>query len=372
LIGGNNQDVLIGNEVSNRIDGSFGGDRIFGRAGNDFLIGGAGFDFLEGELGDDNLRGGDDTDRLDGGDGGDFLAGDKGADTMIGGNGNDQFQWVDGDGSDLIQGGSGNDDLLFFGSIAQGDNIELAQSGSDIVLRRTNLIPITLTTTDIETFSGINGGGGDDVLTLSNLPLASRVQFIQFQGEDGNDRLNTSNVSVNIDAGGGNGNDVLNGGTGNDNFSGNAGNDNLLGNSGNDTLRGAEIGGGQNEIDVLTGGAGRDTFMLGQLGQTSYDDGNNVLDKFEDFFNGNIGIDGLSDFARIIDFKVGEDLIQLGGSRSSYELRSVPNSLQGGGAAQDMGIFKKTGSLHPLELIAIVQDAPFGLDINNATQFKFS
>ncbi|NJL69391.1 MAG: hypothetical protein HC894_27345 [Microcoleus sp. SM1_3_4] len=60
LIGGNNQDVLIGNEVSNRIDGSFGGDRIFGRAGNDFLIGGAGFDFLEGELGDDNLRGGDD------------------------------------------------------------------------------------------------------------------------------------------------------------------------------------------------------------------------------------------------------------------------------------------------------------------------
>ncbi|MEG3846345.1 calcium-binding protein [Microcoleus sp. herbarium19] len=371
LIGGNNQDVLIGNEVSNRIDGSAGGDNISGRGGDDFLIGGAGFDILRGELGNDNLRGGDDTDLLDGGDGADFLAGDKGNDTMIGGNGDDGFQWVDGDGSDLIQGDGGSDNLLFNGSIAQGDNINLSQSGSNIILQRTNLVPVTLTTTGIESFNAINGLGGDDVLNISNIGLASGVRFIQFTGGDGNDRLISNNVSPNINASGGNGNDNLNGGTNNDELFGDRGNDILRGNNGNDTLTGAvmEKGGGQGEIDVLTGDAGRDTFVLGRLGQTSYDDGNGVLDRFEDIFNGNIDIDGLSDFARITDFKIGEDIIQLGGSRDSYVLRTVPNSLQGGAVNADMGIFKK-GPAQPLELIAIVQDAPSNLNINDPTQFR--
>jgi Ca2+-binding RTX toxin-like protein len=372
LIGGNNQDVLTGDGGSNRIDGSFGGDEISGRGGDDFLIGGDGFDTLRGELGNDNLRGGNDTDLLDGGEGADFLAGDKGNDTMIGGSGDDQFQWVDGDGSDLIQGDAGRDNLFFDGSIAQGDNLELTQSGSNVVLQRTNLVPITLTTTSVESFNGINGRGGDDTLNIRNLGVTSGVQFIQFAGEDGNDRLNTTNVSANINAGGGNGNDFLFGSNGNDTLLGDAGSDVLSGGNGNDRIVGAAIGGGQNEIDLLIGGPGVDTFVLGELGKTSYDDRNGVLDKFEDFFNGNIGIDGLSDFARIIDFKIGEDIIQVGGLRSDYELRSVPNSLQGGSAAiQDVGIFKK-GPLQPLELIAIVQDAPSGLNLNDTTQFRGS
>ncbi|NJK70619.1 MAG: calcium-binding protein [Microcoleus sp. SU_5_3] len=373
LIGGNNQDVLTGNGGSNRIDGSAGGDDISGRAGNDALIGGAGFDTLRGELGNDNLRGGNDADLLDGGDGFDFLAGDKGNDTMIGGNGDDNFQWVDGDGSDLIQGDSGRDNLLFNGSIDKGDNISLSKSGSNIILQRTNLVPVTLTTTGIESFNAINGLGGDDVLNISNLDVTSGVQFIQFTGGEGNDRLNTTNVSAKINSSGGNGNDNLNGGNNNDELFGNRGNDFLLGNNGNDTLKGAEtdIGGGKGEIDVLTGGAGADTFVLGQSGITSYDDRDGLLDRFEDFFNGNIEIDGLSDFARITDFQSGVDRIQLGGSRDSYVLRSVPNSLQGGAVNADMGIFKK-GPLQPLELIGIVQDAPSNLSLTNTSQFTFS
>lgn len=97
-----------------------------------------------------------------------------------------------------------------------------------------------------------------------------------------------------------------------------------------------------------------------------------MLDSFLDIFKGNSGIDGLSDFARITDFKVGEDIIQLGGSRSSYELKPITNSLRGGSAAQDMGVFKKTGFAQPLELIAIVQDAPSNLNINDTTQFRFT
>jgi Ca2+-binding RTX toxin-like protein len=368
LIGSNNRDVLTGNSENNRIEGYFGSDDLLGRAGNDTLIGGSGFDTLKGELGDDRLLGGDDADLLEGGDGGDFLAGDKGNDTMLGGSGNDRFQWVEGDGSDLIGGGDGTDNLVFDGSLVQGDNLELTQSGSNIVLQRTNLVPITLTTTGIESFAGINGAGGDDVLNIRNLPAASGVQFIQFAGEDGNDRLNMTNVSANINAGGGHGNDILVSSNGNDTLLGGGGSDVLSGGNGNDRIQGAESGNlGLGEIDVLTGGAGQDTFVLNNF----YDDANNIPDG--DAINFSQGIDGTRDFARILDFKVGEDVIQLSGSSSGYQLKPITNSLQGGLATQDMGIFKnnKPGSIGPLESIAIVQDAPSGLNINDATQFKF-
>jgi Ca2+-binding RTX toxin-like protein len=359
LIGSNNADVLTGNSENNRIEGHFGSDDISGRAGNDTLIGGSGFDTLNGELGDDSLVGGDDADLLEGGDGGDFLAGDKGNDTMLGGSGNDRFQWVEGDGGDLIGGGDGTDNLFFFASIARFETIDLTQSGSDIVLRRNSLFPVTLTTQGIESFNVINVGSGDGVLNVSNLDVASGVQSIQFTGGGGNDRLNaTSNVSPNINASGGNGNDNLTGGNGNDSLFGDRGNDVIAGGNGNDLIKGAESTNlGRGEIDVLIGGAGQDTF---------------VLDNFYD--DGDIRIDGTGDFARITDFTVGEDLIQLSGSLSSYELKPITNSLQSGSAAQDMGIFKNNntkGSFSPLELIAIVQDAPSGLNINDSAQFKF-
>ncbi|MGL5059237.1 MAG: calcium-binding protein [Microcoleus sp.] len=365
LIGGNNQDVFVGNEVSNLIDGSFGSDDISGRAGDDRLIGGDGFDTLRGEVGNDNLRGGNDADLLDGGDGFDFLAGDKGNDTMIGGNGDDAFQWVDGDGSDLIGGDGGRDELLFNGSIAQGDNISLSKSGSNTILQRTNLVPVTLTTTGIESFNAINGLGGDDVLNITDIDVTSSVRFIQFTGGEGNDRLNTNNVTANIDSTGGNGNDVLIGGIAGDTLSGDRGNDIISASGGNDRIKGAESTNlGRGEIDVLAGGPGVDTFVLDNF----YDDGNIITDgDAGNFFN---GIDGTGDFARILDFKVGDDRIQLSGPRTNYELKAITNSLQGGSAAQDMGIFKKTGFLHPLELIAIVQDAPAGLNINDTNQFR--
>ena len=370
LIGGNNQDVFVGNEVGNRLDGSAGGDDISGRGGDDFLIGGDGFDILRGELGNDNLRGGNDTDLLEGGDGFDFLAGDKGNDTMIGGNGDDAFQWVDGDGSDLIGGDGGRDELLFNGSIAQGDNISLSKSGSNIILQRTNLVPVTLTTTGIESFNAINGLGGDNMLNISNIDVTSGVQFIQFTGGEGNDRMDTDNVSANITATGGNGNDILVSSNGNDELFGDGGSDLVFGRDGNDRIQGAETTNlGRGEIDMLIGGAGRDTFVLNNF----YDDANTLPDGDPlNFFN---GIDGTGDFARIPDFVIGQDVIQLSGARSGYELKPIANSnsLQGGLATQDMGIFKsnKPGTFGPLELIAIVQDAPSGLNINDATQFKF-
>jgi Ca2+-binding RTX toxin-like protein len=55
---------------------------------------------------------------------------------------------------------------------------------------------------------------------------------------------------------------------------------------------------GSNQIDVLTGGSGADVFVLGDKRGVFYD--NRI--------NGNAG---LGDYARIQDFKVGTDKLQL-------------------------------------------------------------
>lgn len=348
LIGSENSDVLTGNSFNNRLEGRGSFDQLFGGLGNDTLLGGDGIDLLEG------------------GDGSDFIAGDKGNDSMIGGNGNDSFQWVDGDGSDVIRGDSGRDNLLFNGSLNQGDVITLNPVGTEIRLQRTNLTPITLRTQSIETFNGINGLGGDDVLIIKDLRLSSGVSEIQFNGGAGNDRMQVTSTSARINAGGGIGNDSLVGADTADQLFGDEGRDILAGGAGNDTLTGATGSNlGRGEVDVLIGGAGRDTFVLNNF----YDDGNGLADGDAiNFFN---GIDGTGDFARILDFKAGEDVIKLSGSRNNYELKAITNSLRGGSSTQDMGIFKKGGFLQPAELIAIVQDAPRTLNLSSPTQFTF-
>lgn len=383
LTGGRGDDILTGDSFNNVLLGNGGNDRISGLGGNDTLDGGAGFDGLSGGLGDDSLsggadndalngnegndtlRGGDSNDVLDGGDGSDFLAGDKGSDTMIGGAGNDSFQWVDGDGSDAIKGDAGTDNVLVNGSVNQGDQFTLRQSGTGVVFERNNLVPITLATQGVETFNAINGLGGDDLLIVRNLAAASGITFIQFTGGDGNDRMSiASNTSATIDASGGNGNDVVMGGAAADTLSGGTGNDTLIGGGGNDVLTGASNS-GRGEIDFLIGGAGADRFVV----DTLYNDGNNITDgDARNFFD---GIDGTGDFARIIDFKSGEDVIQLAGRASQYVLKPINNSLRGGSAVQDIGIFLKNGPtlFQPDELLAIVQDSP-ALNLNS-TQFRF-
>ncbi|WP_071675818.1 hypothetical protein [Nioella nitratireducens] len=58
LAGGAYDDVLFGDQASNRLFGRENDDQLFGRQGNDYLNGGGGADTLDGGLGDDTLRGG--------------------------------------------------------------------------------------------------------------------------------------------------------------------------------------------------------------------------------------------------------------------------------------------------------------------------
>ncbi|HBK66913.1 MAG TPA: polysaccharide deacetylase, partial [Cyanobacteria bacterium UBA11166] len=152
----------------------------------------------------------------------------------------------------------------------------------------------------------------------------------------GNDILDGGKNGDSLD--GGDGDDNIIGGKGNDTLIGGKGNDNLDGGKDKDILTGVDANfpnAGFGEIDILTGGGDKDQFILGDVNQFYYNDGNDT-----DL--------GLSDYALITDFQVGKDSIQLHGTKSNYILSESPSSLPSG-----TGIFYQT--LDKNELIGIVQ-----------------
>ena len=118
-------DLLQGDANANVISGLAGNDSLRGREGNDTLQGGDGHDVLSGGEGDDTLNGG--------------LTGD---DTLVGG-----------DGRDNLSGGTGDDELFSRG-----------EGPSAVVYAAASLDDIALT----EQGGNMNGGGGDDIITISH------------------------------------------------------------------------------------------------------------------------------------------------------------------------------------------------------------
>jgi Ca2+-binding RTX toxin-like protein len=108
--GGSGDDVVIGSNNVNRLNGSAGNDTLQGGDANDVLKGGNGDDLLIGGRGNDRLVGGGGNDRLNGGAGDDVLNGGAGDDVLLGGAGNDRL--VGGRGNDVLNGGAGNDVLI--------------------------------------------------------------------------------------------------------------------------------------------------------------------------------------------------------------------------------------------------------------------
>jgi uncharacterized delta-60 repeat protein len=161
--------------------------------------------------------------------------------------------------------------------------------------------------------AAINGTAGNDTLngTSADDIINGLAGNDTLNGLDGNDTLNGGDGSDRLN--GGKGNDTLNGGNGNDILFGGAGNDILFGDAGNNTLVGGAgndkiTGGNQNdiitgsdrtargvgEVDILTGGGGRDKFVLGNANRAYY-----------------VG-NGANDYAKITDFNLFQDLIDLG------------------------------------------------------------
>ncbi len=288
LFGGGGNDVLIGGNQADSIDGQAGNDTVTGGGGNDSLVGGVGTDqlrevaysdFVAGQvrnitlsngtlvvkqgvttLSTDSLSGfeiadltggamrdlinaagftGTGVTSLSGGGGNDVISGTSGPDLItsltgadsINGNGGSDTVYA-GSGNDTISGGDGDDNL----NGQNGDDSLLGENGNDMLVGGAG----------IDTMLG--GAGNDFLNGLADPGL--------FFGGDGNDTLqgNTLNDTLNGDAGddrlyGMQGNDILNGGDGADALYGAAGNDTLAGGAGLDTLQG-DVG-----SDSLDGGA---------------------------------------------------------------------------------------------------------------------
>ena len=312
LNGGSEQDKLWGGDGDDVLNGGIGQDQLFGEDGNDLLNGGDGRDQLNGGKDDDTLNGDADNDQLNGQDGNDLLNGNVGQDILYGGFGNDILYGEVGkdslngdDGNDTLYGGAGDDELKggknddqLFGN--EGNDQLSGQADSDTLYGGDGV-------------DSLYGGDGDD----------------QLWGETDNDLLS-----------GQEGNDLLNGGLGDDE---------LLGAIGNDTLTGANAStAGLSEIDTLTGGADADLFVLGDVNGIYYNDNNDIEP-------------GLGDYAVINGFNSSEDVIQLHGLVTDYELGASP-----AGTPNGTGIFLNNGDN---ELLGIVTGS-LSLDLNSSA-FSF-
>ena len=236
-------DVFVGADANDDVDGGLGDDIISGGAGDDILFGGSG---RHGGPHSPPISGGNDT--LDGGAGNDMLTGGDGNDTLLGGEGGDRLDG--GAGADVLDGGEGGNDFdIVTYEFSDAVSIDLTQASStwtgdaqgDVFI---SIEEIILTAFD-DVFVGdananaVSGGAGSD----------------QISGGDGDDILL-----------GDDGNDALFGGAGDDGLSGGAGTDLLDGGAGNDFLLGADgddaLGGGAGD-DVLVGGTGADILIGG-------------------------------------------------------------------------------------------------------------
>jgi serralysin len=316
-------DMVLGGEGADTINGLTGDDRIFAGAGDDNVNGGEGADEIYGGLGDDTLAGGAGDDRIYGGEGMDtvtyvaateainvnlnaasasndgfgntdllvfienvigsdyddvingsgagdnILSGGAGNDVIDGKGGNDTLNG--GDGSDTLRGGVGDDTL----NGNYGDDFLLGDGGQDLIYGGNG------------NDTG-RGGGDNDILYGQN-------GDDYLYGDAGDDNISGGNDNDKLY--GGDGNDIINGDDGVDELFGDAGNDTLYGGAGDDLLAGGEgddVLRGNGDDDRLIGNAGADEFYGGSGNDDIFggdDDDIYYSEAGDDFFHGMNGID---------------------------------------------------------------------------------
>ncbi len=270
--------LILGGGSANRLDASLSGIPVtmFGGAGNDVLIGGNQADSLDGQGGNDTLTGG------------------AGTNSLLGGAGNDLLQEaVDQNitltNSALLVNGNGKPDVAH--SLTA---IELAELSGGVSRNRIDLSGFTASLG-----ATINGAGQNDTIIGSPGPdlIATLTGADSINGLGGADVVysGSGNDTVN----GGDGADNLNGQNGNDLVQGDAGADVLVGGVGIDTLTGGadnDFLSGQTDAGLLNGGDGNDILLGNSANDTlNGDAGDDRLTSLQgnDLLNGGVGADTL-------------------------------------------------------------------------------
>src|SRR3954469_12888668 len=243
LEGTNDDDVIRGTAVT---------DRIVAKSGNDYLSAGAGDDMIDGGGGDDVISGGE---------GNDVLLGGEGADLLHGGAGDDRF--FAGEGDVVIDTlGANTLDVTAFTDLSVS-NLEVTQyeaDGGDLFFNlhvrdtgqpgaRPASAGVSLQGAELGTFPAItlnDGLGATVTLTGSDLLSRFAAQGVVIRGSAGADTLLGTGYA-----------DVIFGGAGADTIDGGAGDDKLDGGPGDDEL----FGGAGNDIYLLAFNGARDSIV---------------------------------------------------------------------------------------------------------------
>ncbi len=301
--------LLIGSDFVDSIDGGGGNDTINAGGGADLINGGDGNDTINGGEGNDLLLGGNGMDQLNGDAGNDTLNGGAGDDIASGGQGDDTYEFTaasTAESDSVIEQVGGGLDTLNFSDLTVNVTLQLGSTAVQSV--HTNR---TLLLNASDTFEVAVGGSGDDNLTgnaLNNIlhgragsdtlaggqgddtyvfqtPVATEADLVTEAANQGTDTLDFSalttdvtlqlnslavqtvhtNRTLKLNAGstfenaiGGSGNDILTGNGAANVLVGNNGNDQLFGLNGRDIL----IGG--NGFDKLQGAGGEDILIAGR------------------------------------------------------------------------------------------------------------
>jgi Ca2+-binding RTX toxin-like protein len=172
LIGGSGNDIFVGNDLGNRLDGGAGNDTLTGGKGDDiYVIDSAGDNVVEltdegvdtveasiaytagtnienikltgssnidgtGNSGNNKLVGNIGNNVLAGGGGNDDLDGGAGNDALVGGEGADSFRFGRGSGQDLVDAADtdGGADKLVLGSDIDVDQLWFTRNGNDLLV----------------------------------------------------------------------------------------------------------------------------------------------------------------------------------------------------------------------------------------------
>ena len=287
--GDNNDNVIDGTTSADVINGLGGDDTLNGLSGDDVISGGSGDDTLNGGSGNDTLDGNNGSDTLNGGAGDDYLRGGNNSngevDTLNGGADNDRLELF-GFGVVNANGGTG-DDLFDLVNIPFTDSGVVwtmdGGDGTDTIFLNDSGNFTSSTATNIEIFNANNQRFivGDGF--LAGFTSVLNVNSVEHNASGGTTDL-TGKLAAD-DAGsfvGASGDDTFTVGTSVTAswvLGGNNGDDILTGGDGDDTLDGG------NGSDTLNGGAGADYLRggnnsNGEIDTLNGDAGNDTLELF--------------------------------------------------------------------------------------------
>ena len=345
LNGHDGDDVITGGIGEDKLNGGNGSDYLFGGDDADSLVGGSGADTLDGGAGNDILYGGTDDDIINGGDGNDILVGNIGADIIHGDDGDDIIYLMSNDFSagELIYGGAGTDELIL--THASTINFTIGGlAGLETLTGSDDDQNVTFSASQFFDFSTIDYGGGTDTQTIliagtydvtaltiptlsglesSSLTFSSGADYLTISGAQfdtltlgqttfntlgGNDVLNITSTSVNLNAFGSVDGGLINletidassaasgvvitmsgqtedftiiGSANNDTIIGGAGDDIINGGDGNDTING---GAGTDTVDYRMAASGVSVDLSIAVAQNTGGGGNDTLSNIENIY----------------------------------------------------------------------------------------